>query len=635
MRRLFFLIPIIVFISIHTAPAIKAQSTAPASCYVISLGELNTGSAQRSPLPDLAAFTHYPENLPQLASELIGYASRQLLPSLDLGTGLLMSEGGAPEIRNSAVALLLWGALGEAEWLNRGVESILAEQILDPLSTEYGLFPNRVGEAAGRSDSAMFVGTSLMLVHDRYGHMLTDSVRERLLTAIHAAAVHTSCQNFFFRHTNYLLLRTYQLLRTGEMLDDPQLLAAGRALWDFTVHFTLSNGISEFNSTNYMRWNIYALSFIADDIEDEAVAEQAKQLQLLCWWSIVNHYLPAADQIAGPFSRTFTDRMIYEPTHVQPLLHYQSGGLIPHSLQQPEDANPYDSVYVTLLQPSLPSEWLDFALSPANPARTYQERVAIWRRGFQQTATYLEEFFALGSVNSADLRLNTNAEARLLVAHQVVPESGDVGVFTFRSETPVSASLNIVQSGRSLLGAVWIGQYERQVVDGELLLRFDWAGTESHPPALSYGNPLSTAEWMNTRVLFTLAPYTTAEHIKVEAVSEPEQSTVGLVLRLSLPPEFYEPPEGEPALLTLFALHFSRTTDEAELAPIQVVDDRQAQIFEVSWRSPEGDLLGLTLPRLPLQTMTFWEVGRAFINQNLLEEFPLGAGIFSDEDRNP
>ena len=634
MKRLFFLILIIVFMSIQTAPAAEAQSTTPASCYVTSLGELNAGSAQRSTLPDLTAFTHYPEILPQLASELIGYADQHLTASLDPLTGLLASEDGASDIRNSAVALLLWGALGEAEWLNRGVESILAEQILDPLNTEYGLFPNRVGEAVGRGDSAMFVGTSLMLVHDRYGHLLTDSVRGKLLDAIYAAAVHTSCQNYFFRHTNYLLLRTYQLLRAGEILNDPQLLASGKALWDFLVHFTLTNGISEFNSTNYMRWNIYALSFIADDLEDAAIAEQAKQLRLLCWWSIVNHYFPAAHQIAGPFSRTFTDRMIYEPTHVQPLLHYQSGGLIPHSLQQPEDANPYDSVYVTLLQPSLPSEWLDFALTPANPARTYRERVAIWRRGFQQTITYLEEFFALGSVNSADLRLNTNAEARLLVAHQVVPESGDVGVFTFRSETPVSASLNIVQSGRSLLGAVWIGRYERQVEDGELLLRFDWAGTESHPPALSYGNPLSTAEWMNTRVLFMLAPYTTAEHIKVEAVSEPEQSTVGLVLRVSLPPEFYEPPEDEPALLILFALHFSRTTDEAELAPIQVVEDRQAQIFEASWRSPEGDLLELALPRLPLQTMTFWEVGRAFISGALMEQVPLGADIFTDEDRS-
>lgn len=440
-----------------------------------------------SPSPDLSPLpmeVDPPRKIPDAVKEqLLQQAEAELFPLYSAETGFVGTD-----IRGTVVTSFLFMERGEPVKAERSIRAVLNTQsITQENQYIFGNFPMAVGGDYKDRNASAFIGSYLLVFWDRYHNQISADLSQAILASVRLAAIHRSCVPHFVNdNTNIVILSAFTLLRAGEILEDRELFMVGEFIWKNFVSYTLNNGIAEYNSPNYSRIHFYGLGFISDYLANGSIKKEASRLRLLFWYSLTKHYRADMLQIVGPFSRTFTDRMIYEPTNIYPLLFAESKGRIPSwesgTLQ---DGLGVNSVFPAILLPSWPDKWVDIALSiPTQPSQ-YRERVERFGYGYaKQITTYTERALALGSVNVEQIWI-LSEQRRPVIAHATIAGGTDVGVFYINTSAPQQRPvLRCVQDMKALLCVVWlIDRYSGEVLyENSHTLQFVWYGTEEQPP---------------------------------------------------------------------------------------------------------------------------------------------------------
>lgn len=534
----------------------------------------------------------------EISSTLLRYSEQYALKHLDPTSGMLYDSSGALNVRDTAISALLWAELGRMELAKQALSAVLSTQFLDPSDrTLYGNFPVHPGETPTDSNWSAFIGSYLLVFWDRYRHELSPYLSAQVLRGIRASAMHRTCVRYELHSgTNIKILSSFVLIRAGEVLNDKDLLEAGKILWGNFVSFTLSNGIAEYNSPNYLKVDLYGLGFMVDYIHDQEVVSQARQIRELFWWSITQHYHSPTFQLAGPFSRTYTDRMLYQLTGIQSFLYEESSGRIPlpDYPGRENDDQTLHAFFPALVRRSWPEEWIELALAPSQGEREFRERTRLVTADgvFQQITTFFTDRLAVGSVNTERL---SSSQRRSFVAHAVDAQAQGVGVFRLFSITP-GAWIKSVQKEGSILAVVQFYDYEE---NSTLEYHLQWYGTATDVPRYSgtlspsYGDLLSV-NWMGVPVFMRIGPLQTFDSIQsiMQIGIEPASS----LLSFSWKGELLESPEetvasNETDVIMVPLAFFFDTSDQhgyMSLAPITVSADNSDGIYRFSWNSPCG-----------------------------------------------
>lgn len=475
-------------------------------------------------------------------------------------------EPGLPTIRDSngkrgtranllaAITLAETGALSEAA---RILPAALDSQETDPASPVYGYFPESTGEKPrpGHEIWTLYDGIFLLVLLDRHGERLGPALRDRMRRAAFLAARAVSRIPPPFANTAQVLLQSFIVLRAGEVAGDGKLRAAGGRIWNAFYRYTLRSGLPETNSPNYTKVHLYALGLIADEVQDARVRTQARFVRRLVWWSVTDHYHAATRQLAGPFMRTFTDRMAYELSGIHFSLFRESGGRIAlppaasAAVTWPERnaEQPLHAVLATLSRASWPKAWVDLALSRRRGLQ-FRERLVSWPQpgregseGFHQITTFMTACTALGSRNR-DL-IGMTEETRDVVAYAAAPD-GDVGVFRLRIDPPADPPKGhvtriVAVQQKSALAAAVIGDRYAPARRPTMTFALEWRGTPLHRPSVVSGpggfGKTIVVDWMGARMRVRLTPLRLGSSLPRIGVVHPDPETLRLVWRGRLP----------------------------------------------------------------------------------------------------
>ena len=608
-----------------TAVAALASSAAPAATPA-TCGKLE-------PAPPAVSDATAVQPLRELTTNYI--AAHQQRGSLVVRDGFGMAEG-----RDNLLAALSFAEGGRFDAAESLASQVMASQDLDLHSRTYGYFPRAMGVPPVYLEDEvwmLFNGTYLLVLLDRHTADLPAEFIAAAKRSIRAAAAAAANVPPLVANTGQSLLQTFLVLHAGEVLDDGDLLRAGHGIWDTVYRFILQSGFSEANSPNYGKIHLYSLGFVADYLRDATVRKQAAFVRRLLWWSITNHWDQATQQLAGPFIRTFTDRMACQLSGIHFSLYRESGGRI---AIPPERANesdyqdatqPLHAVLATLFRPSWPAAWLQRALAGRHEFQFRERTIAYGapnrgnygppNRGVSQLTTFMNGKIALGSRNQQPATMNP--QTRDVIAHAAGP--GGVGVFRLRIDErhPTVTRLVTVQQKRSLAAAIVVDGYDpRQVRSRNLTL--EWTGTAQSPPRLisptGFGRT-AVVSWMGTRmrVEFVVAPGIT-QHSERLTVMRPDRQTLQIVWSGPVPPQ-PTAPDGyntRAVVLAGFSLHLEDRSAHLmkparALAPLLLKPQRGGGWYRSEWASPDGAL------------SAGFEVGRRWAQSNT--EFVRGKSV--------
>ena len=534
------------------------------------------------------------------------------------GRATIVNVVGQRRTRDNIFAAVALAEHGDYASAGRILTEVIASQNQTPQSSLYGYLPLLLGGTPGSGDEvwALFGGAFFLVLLDRHGERLPPDLLPRLRRATYAAAVATRSVSVSYLNTSQVLLKAFVLLRAGEVFQDARLSAEGRGVWRALYDFTRTSGIPEINSPNYSKIHIYALGFLADYLRDPRVRSQARQIRRLIWWSITRHFHAPTRQLAGPFSRTLTERMAYELSGIHFSLFRESRGRIalPPAQIVPSGFSYFDignaearlhAALATLFRASWPRAWVDAALCTPR-AFQFRERTISWPRpshptatGFAQFTTFLTRTTSLGSRNRDPLSMDY--ESRDVVAYANTAD-GDVGVFRLRINDP---SLHItrevaVQNKRSV-AVVAIADLYRPDAVSTMQLALEWRGTRRHPAtvttqSLGVGRTF-VVRWMGTRtrVVFSRSPVALQARPRLSQ-SRPDAATVRVTWRGVLPRS--RGPDGlnaAPAVTLAFAVHVDeRGRSRGRLRPVTLLRQRR-NWYRVAWNSPDGKLVSVFL----------------------------------------
>ena len=537
------------------------------------------------------------------------YTSVYVSQHFDSSSGMLYDVTGKPNVRDTMIAALLWSETGNMTLTERAVNAVLDSQVLSPDDAQYGNFPYYPGEVPIDRNWSAFIGSYLIVLRERHGGELSAELSARMLNAIKASAAHRLQVRRELHRTNIAILTAFVLIRAAELSNDPQLFQQGKTFWQNFVAFTDGGGIAEYNSPNYFKVDLYGLGFIADYINDVQVTTDAARIRRLFWWSVTNHYHSPTSQIAGPYSRAFTDRMVYEPTGIQAFLFRESQGQIPLFDDLPSsDDTALHAVLPLLVRRSWQQEWLQQALTAPQAPTQFREQTqgaaSLQPGAYQQITTYLGTAFAVGSVNKDQI----GVQQRPLIAHAKAADGADVGVFKLSVSGPTLTTFVMSLQERNSLLVVVSGDTYDVPAPVPMDIRLQWYGTGGHVPNFdgadrpAFGGNFNV-QWMNKPVAVRLAD-NGAQNPGDTSLSWQEttdSSLLEVILKANLPDApSYRGRNVYPALPLVFGIYFgdSDGVQPATLAPVTLAPSSDKSVINVSWASPNG-LLEMQFPNTP------------------------------------
>lgn len=551
-------------------------------------------------------------NPEDLTGRLLKYTNGYVLQHFDSASGMLYDSTGRLSVRDTMIAALLWSEVGNMTLTERAVSAVLDTQILNRDDPQFGNFPNYPGEAPVDTNWSAFIGSYLITLQERHREETSAQLNARILNAIGAAAEHRLQVRKELHRTNIAILSSFVLIRAGELLGNAQLFQQGKTFWQSFVAFTDSGGIAEYNSPNYFKVDLYGLGFLTDYVNDSQVVADAARLRRLFWWSITQHYHSPTFQLAGPFSRAITERMVYEPTGIQAFIYRDSLGQIPlfDSQQNFIDDTTLHTVLPVLVHPSWPQEWVQQALIAPQVSRQFREQTkgpaSLQPGAFQQITTYFGPNLTVGSVNKDQI----GAQQRPLIAYAKGANGSDVGVFKLFVAGPTLTTFVMgVQQMNSVLVVVSGDTYDVSP-PLQMNVRLQWFGTVGRVPYFE-GNTRPTVggnfdvQWMNVPVAVRMADSALQNLSSVSLtwqqgdISNPLE--VRLVATLPQVPE-YRGRNVYPAFPLVLGIYFgdSVNVSSGSLAPIVLTPSNDNGAIRVSWSSPNG-LLEMQFPNVPGQ----------------------------------
>jgi hypothetical protein len=199
---------------------------------------------------------------------------------------------------------------------------VMALQVTDPNSRYFGLWSWFMEEPVDKMNAADFnwadfIGASLLNILYLHTDRLPPDVVTLCRTALSNAAVCIRKRNVSLSYTNIAFQGTYVTLGTGELLNQPDMLAYAKDRFNRLAALTdQTSSFAEYNSPTYNAVVMENLARILSYVKDPAARTLATRLNALVWKHIAEHWHAPTMQLAGPMSRCYFNN-IGSPMFIQ------------------------------------------------------------------------------------------------------------------------------------------------------------------------------------------------------------------------------------------------------------------------------------------------------------------------------
>jgi YD repeat-containing protein len=244
-----------------------------------------------------------------------------------------------------------------------------------------------------------FVLLRLLAIWNEHGDRLPETLRDTLRRRVRWALAELARVDVALRYTNPALMDSANTILWGEVLAEPELIAAGKAKFDAWVAFTAGAGAPyEYNSPGYVAIDLTVLATLVTLSRDPDVRLKARLMEERLWLHAVLHFHDATGQIAGPHSRAYHGGMHGGAEGVYQLL-WQELGLdlpvpSPYLDRQPRPSG-FELALTTYHCPPHIAAWVQAQASHY----PYEVREVADRASSADLATYCTPSFALGTAS--------------------------------------------------------------------------------------------------------------------------------------------------------------------------------------------------------------------------------------------
>ena len=195
------------------------------------------------------------------------------------------------------------------------LEKVIDLQDQDPESVTFGIWSwyyeeSLAGMAAPDYNWADFLGAVLAaLLHD-YPDRLPPELLEKTQKSLEYCGRAIIKRDVKPSYTNIAMMGATVTAAAGELLDRQDLLDYGRMrILRNLDHFRTTGNFTEYNSPNYTPVVINELERMLYLVNDTTCRLAAAELLIGAWQTVAEHYHVPTSQWAGPFSRTYSDRI--------------------------------------------------------------------------------------------------------------------------------------------------------------------------------------------------------------------------------------------------------------------------------------------------------------------------------------
>lgn len=219
------------------------------------------------------------------------------------------------ESMDYALALLMTQEPDKIACATEVIKTVLSLQCRDPYRPEYGIWPWLYEEPLEKMSPpdwnwADFIGVRLGHVLVEYSHLIPADLKNEIAEAIGHAAWSIFRRNIQPNYTNIAIMGIVVTAIAGEALNEPRLLEYARSrMRTFLEHTIDAGGLNEYNSPCYTPVALKEAERIIQLVQDKFIVENAEKLRCFIWKALADHFHPATGQLAGPFSRTYSDRL--------------------------------------------------------------------------------------------------------------------------------------------------------------------------------------------------------------------------------------------------------------------------------------------------------------------------------------
>ena len=110
---------------------------------------------------------------------------------------------------------------------------------------------------------------------------------------------------FGMGHTNFAMMFIDAFVLGSEALGASKSRTKAYAAFHDFCDYTLHNGLTEFNATDYLRFDLHCMSSLATASQDPQVRRRARAFADFWWLDAALHYWPSGDRLTGANARTY------------------------------------------------------------------------------------------------------------------------------------------------------------------------------------------------------------------------------------------------------------------------------------------------------------------------------------------
>ncbi len=193
--------------------------------------------------------------------------------------------------------------------LEKAFENLESMQDRDPASQTYGNFRWYWNQQKPEDLNAVeFVTQRAVLLKLCYGDRLSSispKTSESLDRILKYAVEGIRRQKVDVAYTNIYLMKTWNLLALGQVLNRPDLTEEGAAMQDTWIAFTRQNGITEYLSPTYLGIDLDSLGLMANHLTDAAIKAKAEGALRFFWENIAANWFEPAQRLGGAHGRDY------------------------------------------------------------------------------------------------------------------------------------------------------------------------------------------------------------------------------------------------------------------------------------------------------------------------------------------
>jgi hypothetical protein len=110
---------------------------------------------------------------------------------------------------------------------------------------------------------------------------------------------------FGMGHTNFAMMFLEAFVLGSEALGDSEARTKAYAAFNDFCDYTLHNGLTEFNATDYLRFDLHCMSSLATASVSPQVRRRARAFADFWWLDAALHYWPSGERLTGANARTY------------------------------------------------------------------------------------------------------------------------------------------------------------------------------------------------------------------------------------------------------------------------------------------------------------------------------------------